>query len=52
MNMSTGTDFEKILNQFEGITLEEVNRASLMRRKDKKYLFGIEHLVYPPGNGK
>jgi len=42
--MNTGTDFEKILNQFEGITLEEVNKASLMRRKDKKYLFGIQHL--------
>jgi len=42
--MSTRTDFEKILNQFEGITLEEVNKASLMRRKDKKYLFSIQHL--------
>ena len=44
MNMSTGTDFTGILNRFETITLEEVNRASLMRRKDKKYLFSIGHL--------
>jgi hypothetical protein len=42
--MSTGTDFETILNQFERISLEEVNRASLMRRKDNKYLFSFEHL--------
>ena len=42
--MSSGNDIAKILNQFEGISLEEVNRASLMRRKDKKYLFGIRHL--------
>ena len=44
MNMNTGTDFEEILKQFEGITLEEVDKASLMSRKDKKYLFSIQHL--------
>lgn len=44
MSMSTGSDFDTILNQFEGISLEEVNRASLMRRKDNKYLFSFEHL--------
>jgi len=42
--MSTGSDFDIILNQFEPISLEEVNRASLMRRKDNKYLFSFEHL--------
>jgi len=45
MNMSSGTDYEQILKQFDGITLEEVNKASLMRRKDKKYLFKVQHLV-------
>jgi len=44
MNMSTRTDFQEILKRFEGISLEEVNRASLMRRKDKKYLFSLQHL--------
>ncbi len=43
--MSTGIDFDQILNQFQGISLEEVDRASLMRRKDNKYLFSIEHLA-------
>lgn len=42
--MSTGTDLSEILEGFEGISLEEVNKASLMRRKDKKYLFGFHHL--------
>ncbi len=44
MNMSSRTDFQEILNRFEGISLEEVNKASLMRRKDNKYLFSIQHL--------
>jgi hypothetical protein len=44
MNMSTGSDFDTILNQFETISLEEVNRASLMRRKDNKYLFSYRFL--------
>jgi hypothetical protein len=42
--MSTGTDFSEILNRFEAISLKEVNKASLMRRKDKKYLFSIQDL--------
>lgn len=44
MNMNSGTDFTEILNRFEAISLEEVNRASLMRRKDKKYLFSFHHM--------
>ena len=44
MNMSSGTDFQEILKRFGGISLKEVNRASLMRRKDKKYLFSFQHL--------
>jgi hypothetical protein len=42
--MSSGTDFKEILKRFEAISLEEVNKASLMRRKDKKYLFGFHDL--------
>jgi hypothetical protein len=42
--MSSGSDFDAILNKFEGISLEEVNKASLMRRKDKKYLFSFRQL--------
>lgn len=44
MNMSTGSDFDTILSQFEPISLKEVSRASLMRRKDNKYLFSFQHL--------
>jgi hypothetical protein len=44
MRMSTGSDFDTLLSRFQGISLEEVNRASLMRRKDNKYLFSFEHL--------
>ena len=42
--MSSGIDFDKILKQFEAISLKEVNKASLMRRKDNKYLFSIRQL--------
>lgn len=42
--MSTESEIEAILAGYEGISLEEVNRASLMRRKDKKYLFSVQHL--------
>jgi len=42
--MSSGIDFDKILKQFEAISLKEVNKASLMRRKDNKYLFSIQQL--------
>lgn len=44
MNMNSGTDFQDILKSFEGISLEEVNKASLMRRKDNKYLFSFQLL--------
>lgn len=43
--MSTGSNFDTILKQFEPISLKEVNKASLMRRKDNKYLFSFEHLA-------
>ena len=42
--MSTGNDFTELLKRFESISLEEVNKASLMRRKDNKYLFGFQEL--------
>ncbi|MDF1574719.1 MAG: polyphosphate polymerase domain-containing protein [Bacteroidales bacterium] len=42
--MSTGSNFDTILKQFGAISLEEVNKASLMRRKDNKYLFSFRHL--------
>jgi hypothetical protein len=44
MNMSSGTDFTELLKRFEAISLEEVNKASLMRRKDNKYLFSFQDL--------
>jgi len=44
MNMSTGIDFDNILKQYQAISLKEVNKASLMRRKDNKYLFNLQHL--------
>jgi hypothetical protein len=44
MNMNSGTDFSEILGRFDPISLEEVNKASLMRRKDNKYLFSFQHL--------
>lgn len=43
--MSTENEIRSILAGYEGISLEEVNKASLMRRKDKKYLFGVKHLT-------
>lgn len=42
--MSTGSDFDTILMHFEAISLKEVNKASLMRRKDNKYLFSFQYL--------
>lgn len=42
--MNTGSKLEPILAGFDGISLEELDRASLMRRKDKKYLFSVRHL--------
>ena len=44
MNMSSGNDFTEILSRFQAISLEEENKASLMRRKDNKYLFSFHHL--------
>ncbi|MFH0756644.1 MAG: polyphosphate polymerase domain-containing protein [Bacteroidota bacterium] len=34
----------KVLPGFEAISLEEIEKASLMRRKDSKYIFSVEHL--------
>jgi hypothetical protein len=34
----------KVLPRFEAISLEEIEKASLMRRKDSKYLFSVKHL--------
>ncbi len=42
--MNTGNEIEPILTGYEGISLKEVNRASLMRRKDNKYLFSVRQL--------
>ncbi len=42
--MSTENEIISILEGFEGLSLDEVNKASLMRRKDKKYLFGVQQL--------
>jgi hypothetical protein len=42
--MNTGSEIAPILAGYEGISLEEVNKASLMRRKDNKYLFSVQHL--------
>lgn len=43
--MSTGNEINSILTGFKGISLEEVNKASLMRRKDKKFLFSVGQLT-------
>lgn len=42
--MSIASDIEKILAGFSSITLEEMERASLMRRKDSKFMFSFLHL--------
>jgi hypothetical protein len=42
--MNSGSEIEPILAAYQGISLEEVNRASLMRRKDNKYLFSVQNL--------
>lgn len=39
--MSTVNNIEEILSDFQGITLEEVQKASLMRRKDSKYMLSF-----------
>ena len=42
--MSIASNIDRILTGFSGITLEEVQRASLMRRKDSKFLYSYIHL--------
>jgi hypothetical protein len=42
--MSTVSEIDSILTGYNGISLDEVNRASLMRRKDNKYLFSVRQL--------
>jgi hypothetical protein len=42
--MSIENEIQSILTGYEGISLDEVNKASLMRRKDKKYLFSVHQL--------
>ena len=44
--MSIVSNIEKALAGFSGISLEEVQRASLMRRKDSKYMFGFNHVPH------
>jgi len=39
--MNTGSDIHPILERFEPISLEEVQKASLMRRKDSKYILNV-----------
>ncbi len=42
--MNIASEIEQILEGYEGITLEEVRKASLMRRKDRKFLFSFVYL--------
>ncbi len=42
--MSSANKIDEILNGFESISLKEVQRASLMRRKDSKFVFSFHHL--------
>jgi hypothetical protein len=42
--MSIVNEIEGILSDYQGISLKEVQKASLMRRKDRKYLFNFCHL--------
>ena len=42
--MNITDQIEKILGDFDPISLDEVTRASLMRRKDSKYILGITDL--------
>ncbi len=39
--MSISVKIEELLNHFEGISLGEVEKASLMRRRDCKFLFSL-----------
>lgn len=42
--MSIANEIEDILSDYDGISLKEVQKASLMRRKDRKYLFSFSQL--------
>lgn len=42
--MSIANEIEGILSDYQGISLKEVQKASLMRRKDRKYMFNFCHL--------
>ena len=42
--MSTASNIEEILSGLTSISLDEVQKASLMRRKDSKYVFGFRDL--------
>jgi len=42
--MSIGSEIRNTLKGMEGIPLVEVTRASLLRRKDCKYLFSVKHV--------
>lgn len=42
--MSIVSNIHQALEGFEGISLEEVQQASLMQRKDSKYVFAIDQL--------
>jgi len=42
--MSIANEIGGILSDYQGISLKEVQKARLMRRKDRKYLFNFCHL--------
>lgn len=42
--MSTAGNIESILEKYSSISLKEVQKASLMRRKDSKFIFSFSHL--------
>ncbi len=42
--MNIGSEIDSILKDFGSISLEEVQKASLLKRKDRKYLFCFSHL--------
>lgn len=42
--MSIAGNIEEVLWDYNGISLKEVQKASLMRRKDSKFLFSFVHL--------
>ena len=44
MSTSITSSILNILQDFEGISLEEVQQASLMQRRDNKYMFGFSQL--------